>query len=114
MHTFKLVTNKAAETKYFYLDVDEAGGRLDGSKRNTVYFSCRTASPMPNVIKRFSVGTKNKDLKQNPDGSLAIYVQLTEPTDPLQRANWLPSPKNGDFSSFVRAYWPQEVVPNGH
>ncbi len=37
---------------------------------------------------RFSVGTKNKDLKVAADGSLTIYVQADPPTDPIQRANW--------------------------
>ena len=32
-----------------------------------------------NVINRFSVGTKNKDLKYNTDGSLTIYVQAEDP-----------------------------------
>jgi hypothetical protein len=68
---------------------------------------------VPNPIKRFSLGTKNRDLKPNADGSLTIYVQSTEPSDPLQRTNWLPSPNGGDFSLFVRAYWPEEAVTSG-
>jgi hypothetical protein len=55
-------------------------------------------------LKRYSLGTKNRDLKYNPDGSLTIYVQADPPADAL-RANWLPAPKNADFSLFVRAYW---------
>jgi hypothetical protein len=27
--------------------------------------------------------------------------------------NWLPAPKNGDFSLFMRAYWPKDDVLNG-
>ena len=34
-----------------------------------------------NPINRFSVGTKNKDLKLAADGSLTIYVQADAPTD---------------------------------
>jgi len=30
----------------------------------------------------------------------------------VQRANWLPAPK-GDFSLYVRAYWPQEPITSG-
>ena len=67
----------------------------------------------PNAIKRYSVGTKNKDLKANSDGSLTIYVQSGEPSDPMQRANWLPSPKKGDFSLYVRSYWPEEAITSG-
>jgi hypothetical protein len=62
-----------------------------------------------NVINRFSVGTKNKDLKYNTDGSLTIYVQAEEPNDAVQRANWMPAPQ-GDFSLYVRAYWPKAAV----
>ena len=45
-----------------------------------------------NPINRFSVGTKNEDLKFAADGSLTIYVQADEPKDVEQRANWLPAP----------------------
>jgi len=63
-------------------------------------------------LKRYSLGTKNRDLKYNPDGSLTIYVQADPPADAL-RANWLPAPKNADFSLFVRAYWPKAAVLDG-
>jgi len=62
-----------------------------------------------NAINRFSVGTKNKDLKLASDGSLTIYVQADAPADPVQRDNWLPAPK-GDFSLYVRAYWPRAEI----
>jgi hypothetical protein len=65
-----------------------------------------------NEINRFSVGTKNKGLKYGGDGSLTIYVQTTAPTDERQRANWLPAPQ-GDFSLYVRAYWPKTAVTQG-
>jgi hypothetical protein len=65
-----------------------------------------------NPINRYSIGTKNKDLTTGADGSLTIYVQADEPTDPVQRANWLPAPK-GDFSLHARAYWPKTPVIGG-
>jgi len=65
----------------------------------------------PNAIKRFSVGTKNKDLRTGADGALTIYVQADQPTDAAQRANWLPAPK-GDFSLYIRAYWPEAAIIN--
>jgi hypothetical protein len=68
---------------------------------------------VPNAIKRFSIGTKNKDLRTNSDGSLTILVQADAPTDPVQRSNWLPAPQSGDFSLFVRAYWPEEAIMSG-
>jgi hypothetical protein len=67
---------------------------------------------VPNEIKRYSLGTKNKALKYNPDGSLTIYVRADPPPD-AQRTNWLPAPKNADFSLFIRAYWPTTAVIDG-
>jgi hypothetical protein len=68
---------------------------------------------VPNDIKRYSVGTKNKTLGYNPDGSLTIYVQADAPTDLAQRANWLPAPKGEDFSLFMRSYWPKVEITDG-
>ena len=64
----------------------------------------------PNEIKRYSVGTKNKDLKFNSDGSLTIYVQADAPA---QVSNWLPSPKDSEFVLYLRAYWPKEEISDG-
>jgi len=124
-----ILVNKPNETKYFYQDLDENGERLNGSKRYTVTFTAGEVPPVrgfwsltlynryhffePNSIKRYSVGTKNRDLVTSSDGSLTIYVQPDAPTDPAQRANWLPSPKDANFSLFIRAYWPQEAVTSG-
>lgn len=67
---------------------------------------------VPNEIKRYSLGTKNKTLKYNPDGSLTVYVQADPPPE-AQRTNWLPAPKNADFSLFIRAYWPKTAIIDG-
>jgi hypothetical protein len=67
---------------------------------------------VPNEIKRYSLGTKNKTLKYNADGSLAINVQ-TDPPPEAQRANWLPAAKNANFVLFTRAYWPKPAVTDG-
>lgn len=121
--------NKPTETKYFYQDLDASGTRLNGGARYAVTFAKGGLPPVrgfwsltlydryhffaPNAIKRYSVGTKNKDLKSNADGSLTIFVQAEAPSDPVQRANWLPAPKGDDFSLFVRAYWPEAPVLDG-
>jgi hypothetical protein len=68
---------------------------------------------VPNAIKRYSIGTKNKVLKTNPDGSVSLYVQADQPTDPVQRANWLPAPRGVDFTLFIRAYWPDAAITSG-
>lgn len=124
-----IFVNKPNETKHFYQDLDASGARLNGATRYTVTFSKDQLPPVkgfwsltlynqhhffsPNAINRYSLGTKNKDLNLAPDGSLTIYVQADEPTDPAQRANWLPAPKGEDFSLYVRAYWPDEAITSG-
>ena len=65
----------------------------------------------PNALNRYSLGTKNKTLKPNADGSLTFHVQADPPPD-AQRANWLPAP-SGDFSLYVRAYWPKAEIMEG-
>ena len=84
--------------------------RSTASGRSTLYNQHHFFEP--NEIKRYSVGTKNKTLKYDADGSLTIYVQADPPAGD-QRANWLPAPKQGDFSRYVRAYWPKVVVIDG-
>ena len=123
-----ILVNKSNETKYFYLDNDVSGQRLNGARAYTITFAKGSTPPVkgfwsltlynahhffaPNEIKRYSVGTKNKDLKLNPDGSLTIYIQ-SAPPEGDKRANWLPAPANEDFSLYVRAYWPQPPALDG-
>ncbi len=124
-----ILVNVPNETKYYYQDLDAAGARLNGANRYTVTFAKDQTPPVngfwsltlynehhffaPNAINRYSVGTKNKTLKTNADGSLTINIQADEPTDPGRRANWLPAPKSEDFSLYVRAYWPKPAVLDG-
>lgn len=122
-----IFVNKPNEAKYFYQDLDVSGVRLNGNKRYAVTFP-KDEPPVngfwsltlydkfhffaPNSIKRFSIGTKNKDLMRNADGSVTIYVQTDQPSKAVERTNWLPATKD-DFSLFIRAYWPQDVITNG-
>ena len=96
--------------RYFYQDLDAAGERLNGTKKYTVTFPKDQTPPVngfwsltlynehhffaKNELSRYSLGTKNKDLKYNPDGSLTIYVQAAPPSEAM-RSNWLPAPKDG-------------------
>jgi hypothetical protein len=122
-----ILVNAPLQAKYFYQDLDSNGGRLNGANRYTMTFAKEQAPPVhgfwsltlynehhffaPNDLKRYSLGTKNKTLKPNPDGSLTFHVQA-DPPAPAQRDNWLPAPK-GDFSLFMRAYWPKPAVLDG-
>lgn len=124
-----ILVNSPNETKYYYQDLDAKGERLNGANRYSVTFP-KDQTPLvngfwsltlydaehffvPNEIGRYSVGTKNKDLQFDSKGSLTIYVQPDAPTDAKQHANWLPAPKDADFSLYVRAYWPKAAVLDG-
>lgn len=65
----------------------------------------------PNALKRFALGTKNKTLKSNPDGSLTFYLGNKSPGKEKE-ANWLPAPV-GNFSICLRAYWPDQPIFDG-
>lgn len=120
-----IFVNKPNEAKYFYLDLDLTGARLNGRNRYAVTFA-KGEPPVkgfwsltlydeqhffaPNEINRYSVGTKNKDMKLNADGSVTIYVQADAPAE---RTNWLPAPKGADFSLYLRTYWGEQSVLDG-
>ena len=123
-----IFVNKPNEATYFYQDLDANGARLDGGKRYKVTFA-KGGPPVkgfwsltlydaqhffvPNAINRYSLGTKNKDLVANADGTTTLYVQADAPADPSQRANWLPSPKGKPFSLYLRTYWPEARILDG-
>jgi len=65
----------------------------------------------PNDLKRYSLGTKNKDLIASADGSLTLCVQSQAPGND-KMSNWLPAPA-GDFSLYIRAYWPEAAILDG-
>ncbi|MBE3638809.1 DUF1254 domain-containing protein [Mangrovicoccus algicola] len=122
-----MFSNVPNETMYFGADFDSAGDRLNGAEAYTVTFPAGELPPVdgfwsltlyneqhffhPNDLDRFSLGTKNKSLVTNDDGSLTIYVQ-NEPPGDGKEANWLPAPAD-DFSLYIRAYWPQEAIVSG-
>jgi hypothetical protein len=65
----------------------------------------------PNALKRYALGTKNKSLKHNDDGSLTIYLGNKSPGKEKE-SNWLPAPA-GNFSVWIRAYWPDQAILDG-
>ncbi|HEY4130750.1 MAG TPA: DUF1214 domain-containing protein [Gemmatimonadaceae bacterium] len=123
-----IFVNKPSETRYFYQDCDENGGRLNGEHPYTVTFAHDATPPINgfwsltlynehhlfhrNQLQRYSIGTKSKSLELNADGSLTIHIQ-SEPPAKASQANWLPSPKDGDFSLCLRAYWPKVAIIDG-
>ncbi len=61
------------------------------------------------ITRVFRASSKDLALR---DGSLTIHVQAAAPSDPMQRANWLPAP-TGEFSLYIRAYWPGVEILEG-
>jgi hypothetical protein len=119
--------NAPEETRYIYTDFDKDGQRLNGGNRYTVSFGAGQLPPVngfwsltvynrehlfePNSLNRFSLGTKSKLMKQNPDGSLTLYFQNATPGADKE-TNWVPPPKD-EFSLYIRAYWPKAEILNG-
>lgn len=119
--------NRPNETQYFYTDFDHAGAPLNGSHSYEVTFAKGEEPPVQgfwsltlynqhhlfsaNPLNRYSLGTKNKDLKRNADGSLTLYVGPTSPGKDKD-SNWLPSPKE-PISLYIRSYWGKAPILDG-
>ncbi|WP_013630156.1 DUF1254 domain-containing protein [Rubinisphaera brasiliensis] len=119
--------NKIDETRYYYTDHDSSGHQLNGKGSYEITFAAGQEPPVdgfwsltlydkahffaPNELNRFSLGTKNKDLTKNSDGSLTIYVSAASPGKDKE-TNWLPAPKD-NFSLYIRAYWGQKGIIDG-
>jgi hypothetical protein len=119
--------NKPNETQYYYTDFDSTGAQLEGSRSYAITFAAGQEPPVngfwsltlyndkhlfhPNDLGRYSLGTKNKTLKRNEDGSLTLYAGARAPGDD-KVSNWLPAP-SGTFSLYIRAYWGKEGITDG-
>ena len=115
------------ETKYIYTDDDSQGKQLNGQNPTRSRFAKGQTPPVkgfwsltlyndvhffnPNPLKRYSLGTKNKTLKLNADGSLTLYAGAKSPGKDKEN-NWLPAPE-GTFSLYIRCYWPEQAVLDG-
>lgn len=119
--------NHSYEAAYSPVYVDSNGEQLNGSRTYTLTlnppppvgaFWSITMYDMPdyflvrNPIDRYSLGDRTDGIVFNQDGSLTIAFSHTEPTDPVLRANWLPSPE-GDFRPLIRMYEPEPQVITG-
>lgn len=119
--------NRPNETQYFYTDNDSTGRQLKGTQIYAITFADGQEPPVegfwsltlynekhlfhPNALKRYSLGTKNKTLKRNPDGSLTLYASAKSPGT-AKESNWLPAP-SGPFSLYIRAYWGKPAILDG-
>ena len=116
--------NAPNETKYIYRDYDSEGMALAGKNNYTITFPKGQLPPVkgfwsltlyneehffhPNQLKRYSLGTKNKTLQKNADGSLTLYAGAKSPGKDKE-SNWLPAP-DGLFSLYLRTYWPEKAI----
>jgi hypothetical protein len=116
--------NRPNETQYFYTDFDGSGRELNGKGAYAITFAEGQEPPVngfwsltlyndkhlfhANDLKRYSLGTKNKNLKRNGDGSLTLYVGAKSPGSDKE-ANWIPAP-DGRFSLYIRAYWGKDPI----
>jgi len=119
--------NRPEETKYIYTDFDAQGSQLAGRNTYAITFPKGQVPPVkgfwsltlydqyhffhPNPLNRFSLGTKNKNLKYNSDGSLTLYASAKSPGADKE-SNWLPAP-NEPFSLYIRCYWAEQSVIDG-
>ncbi len=119
--------NRPEETKYIYTDSDKLGAQLTGKNTYAVTFAKGETPPVhgfwsltlydpyhffhPNALDRYSLGTKNKNLKYNADGSLTLYASAKSPGEDKE-SNWLPAP-DGPFSLYLRAYWADKAILDG-
>ncbi|MCA0403564.1 MAG: DUF1254 domain-containing protein [Proteobacteria bacterium] len=119
--------NRQEETQYFYTDVDLNGSPLHGNNLYAITFLKGQTPPVkgfwsmtlynqyhffsPNNLNRYSLGTKNKNLKFNRDGSLTLYAGNASPGADKE-SNWLPAPE-GTFSLYIRAYWGDKGILDG-
>ena len=119
--------NRPEETKYIYRDNDSQGEQLNGQNAYTITFANGQTPPVkgfwsltlyndahlfnPNPLGRYSLGTKNKNLKYNADGSLTLYAGAQSPGKDKE-SNWLPA-SEGTFSLYVRAYWSEKAILDG-
>jgi hypothetical protein len=119
--------NRPNETKYIYTDDDNQGKQLSGQNTYSITFAKGEVPPVhgfwsltlydaehlfyPNDLKRYSLGTKDKTLKYNADGSLTLYASAKSPGKDKE-TNWLPAPE-GTFSLYIRAYWADKSIIDG-
>jgi len=125
--TSNIYENRPEETKYLYTDNDLQGQQLNGQNSYAITFPKGQTPPVKgfwsvtlynaehfyqdNPLKRYSLGTKNKNLKLNADGSLTLYAGAKSPGGDKEN-NWLPAPV-GTFSLYLRAYWPEQAILDG-
>jgi hypothetical protein len=127
--------NRHAETKYFYLDLDAQGTRLHGSREYEITFDSSALPPAKGFWSltvyddkhvlpegtggRVSLGSRDRSLVFNPDGSLTISIGHDGGTKGSGKNIKASSTRNrlsapaGDLSLYLRIYWPERRALDG-
>ena len=129
--------NRHRETKYYYLDVDATGRRLEGNRRYVITFPPGMLPPAagfwsltaydarhslpPGSAARHSIGTRDHSLVFAADGSLTIVVEPAGSSGPAATppAAGTHAPQNrieapeGPFSLYLRLYVPLAPALDG-
>jgi hypothetical protein len=122
-----LGANLPADAMYPHARLDAKGEPLHGGYRYRLHFNAGELPPtrafwsvtayglddflIDNPLGRYALGDRDP-LVFNPDGSLDLWIQSTEPA-PDKRANWLPVAAGQPFVLNARLYWPQETALSG-
>lgn len=115
------------EALYPVTAIDEKGELLRGDKDYKLRFDKAQLPPVnaswsltlynsanglqPNDAGRYTIRSTDP-LKYNADGSLDIYLSADEPKSEWA-ANWLPTPKAGNYTLNMRLYWPKDLALDG-
>ena len=119
-----LGANWPADATYPNTHGDASGQALNGKHRYKLHFKPGALPPVKafwsltaygaddylidNPLKRFALGDRDR-LVYNPDGSLDVWIQASEPSGPA-KTNWLPVQAGQDFSLNARLYWPRSAA----
>jgi hypothetical protein len=128
-----LGANNAIDAVYGITSNDGTVAMLDGSKNYTIHFAATGPEGIPPVNGFWSLTIYNIDgtlvantvvnynaigvpyvqghmAKFNPDKSLDLYLQSTQPAGGTAFQNWLPTPAGKGYIAFLRMYWPDQSI----
>lgn len=116
--------NASHEARYYYLDLDERGLRLDGTARYRLTFPPGSLPParafwsltvyderhaLPEAKDACRIGSHGGRIAPDADGSVTIDIG---PDVAAGEANTLVTP-SGRFSLYLRVYWPADAARDG-
>lgn len=122
-----LIWNPKAVSTYDIAFLDASGAQLTGANRyvlrldrpppvnafwSVTMYDARTQLLSQNPIARYSIGDRTPGTVRTANGGMTIVIQHAVPTDPAERANWLPAPQ-GPFYLICRHYSPQPAILTG-